>query len=62
MTTRQPIVVIAGRTKEVPTGDVLDPAKLGSNTPDVTRVLRGDSTWAVQWQQGETAMFAHSMG
>ena len=62
MTTRQPIVVIAGRVKETPAGDVLAPASLGTGTPDVTTVLRGDSTWGTQWQFGDSAMFAHSMG
>lgn len=62
MTARAPLVVIAGRKQEMPATDVVAPANLGSGTGDATKVLRGDSTWDTQWQFGEVAMFAHSMG
>lgn len=62
MATHKPLVVVAGRKQEIPAGDVVAPANLGTGTPDVTKVLRGDSTWGTQWQFGDAAMFAHSMG
>ena len=62
MAARKPLVIITGRKQELPAADVLAPASLGTGTPDVTVVLRGDSTWGTQWQFGDSAMFAHSMG
>lgn len=62
MTARAPIVVITGRKQEMPAGDVVAPANLGTGTPDATKVLQGDSTWAAALPLSNTLMFAHSMG
>lgn len=45
MATKRPLVQDTGQLKELQTGDYVDPAVLGSGTPDSTVMLRGDMKW-----------------
>lgn len=48
----------AGIVAQVASGDVLDPTRLGTGTPDATKFLRGDSTWQVVATGSSPDMFA----
>lgn len=45
MANKRPLVNNAGTTGEVASGDVMDPATLGTGTPGAGTFLRGDGTW-----------------
>lgn len=47
MANRRPLVNVSGSLNELPTGDRVPTDTLGSGTPDSTKFLRGDQTWAV---------------
>jgi hypothetical protein len=42
MTDRRPLVVIAGTTQEMPSGDKVPIAALATGTPDGTKFIRDD--------------------
>jgi hypothetical protein len=47
MANRRPLVNVAGDLKELPVGDLVPVSALGSGTPDGTKFLRDDGTFAV---------------
>lgn len=46
MSLKRPLVNSGNKQKEIANGDYIRPQNLGSGTPDSTKSLRGDNTWA----------------
>jgi len=61
MADRRPLVVVAGQTQEMPSGDKIPVAALATGTPDGTKFLRDDGTLAVPAGSSMTLAIARAV-